>query len=429
MYINTLISLQENMQTYGVNGQKLNGHVTITTPGMIRCYVQNLKSVSDQQLILYAFSSKDNKGVRIGALSAPTVSKETKWRVHEKNVMDSGIKACDIDAVAVVKEGHNMRETDTVLLGFIRNQYSINPILQNLLPTTATDSEPIVTQQVEALNVLEHTSHEIMPQQIQEIQEVIDDGMCKINEDIPEETPNKDIPQDHYINRMLQEAYLNKQGLDAIHDNSYARGWKAQKQPTSQETPEEIDYLEEIEKKLKDIQARLKDSKGLEEQIKKFQSSELKQDNRHPDDGIEELAQRLSSLKTNIIANSQDCNAPRLNGNLATIYNQALPIQPFQYRQEDIDWVKIDFADLKGICELPKGWGTQPFVTFSYYKYKEILLGKTRASGTYCLGIPDIYHPERQELLNTDVKVQKFMCRQNVKPTIGEYGYWVISLS
>ncbi len=43
MYVNTLISLQENIPTYGVEGKTVTGHVTISTPGIIKCYVQNLK--------------------------------------------------------------------------------------------------------------------------------------------------------------------------------------------------------------------------------------------------------------------------------------------------------------------------------------------------------------------------------------------------
>ena len=135
MYINTLIGLEENMPTYGINGKKVNGHVSITTPGIIKCYVQNLNLKGEKALELYAFSSKDDRGVRIGELISPTESKETRWRVDEQDIMNSGLKIKDIDAVAVVKEGDSMRNTDTVLIGFARNKYTINAILQELLPT------------------------------------------------------------------------------------------------------------------------------------------------------------------------------------------------------------------------------------------------------------------------------------------------------
>ena len=58
MYVNTLISLEENMPTYGINSKRLNGHVTLSSPGIIRCYVQNLNTLDTKQLILYVFSSK-----------------------------------------------------------------------------------------------------------------------------------------------------------------------------------------------------------------------------------------------------------------------------------------------------------------------------------------------------------------------------------
>lgn len=63
MYVNILITLQENLSTYGIDGKKVTGHVTLNSPGLIKCYVQNLrKSTNGQTYALYAFSKAKDKG-------------------------------------------------------------------------------------------------------------------------------------------------------------------------------------------------------------------------------------------------------------------------------------------------------------------------------------------------------------------------------
>ena len=70
MYVNELITLQENASTYGEPGKSLSGHITMRSPGRIMCYVQNLQKQSPGNTYgLYLFSKARNKGVRIGELS------------------------------------------------------------------------------------------------------------------------------------------------------------------------------------------------------------------------------------------------------------------------------------------------------------------------------------------------------------------------
>ena len=130
MYVDTLITLQENLTTYAVDGKKVSGHVTINSPGMIKCYVQNLKGFeSGHEYMCYVFSKAHNKGVRIGALST---QKESRWRVNEKDVAGSGLSLSDLDAVAIVAE-NGMRGTDTVLMGFKNNRYMIIPLIDDMV--------------------------------------------------------------------------------------------------------------------------------------------------------------------------------------------------------------------------------------------------------------------------------------------------------
>lgn len=129
MYVNTLITLQENFSTYGLDGNKVTGHVILNSPGLIKCYVQNLKqSISGQTYALYVFSKDKDKGVRVGALSS---NKETKWMVEAKDIGGSGITLEEVDGVAIVSED-NQRGADTILMGFKNNRYMIIPLIDQI---------------------------------------------------------------------------------------------------------------------------------------------------------------------------------------------------------------------------------------------------------------------------------------------------------
>ncbi len=639
MYMNSLISLEENMPTYGINGKRVNGHVVISTPGMIKCYVQNLNPLEGKQLILYVFSSKENRGCRIGRLASPEESKETRWRIDEKDVMDSGIVAKDIDAAAIIREGNNMRDTDTVLVGFARNQYRIHSILQGLLPTHHKQPQPMAettgapgapqipgmpgtpqmpgapgvpgtpqmpgapgvpgapqmpgtpgvpgTPQMpgtpgvpgapqmlmdeeidipeyvteipqipvdEEIDIPEYVTEIPQPQvdeeidipgyiselpgepvdeellmpghmhmgQIEEAQDLeeieieydhmnwnennldnYDNNNWNNNNNYANNVSHNNIANNYYnttipphtqvapqsmphspyasqgmphspyapqsmphspyapntipsdvngadrreginydekgpkntIERVLQETYIKQQAYRDFNDTFYNKRSRDEKK-TDEETPEEVNYLEEIEKKLKDIQARLKGSEILEQEIKRFQTLEFidrteyedKKNNNTTDTQIEELAKKLAALKSSITASQTQTHGGKSDSGVEVIYRNAPKTQPFEYQADHIDWTKISLSDLANVSGLPRGWETQPFVTFSYYKYNEILLGKEQNTDQYYIGIPDIFHPERKGLLQPEDKVQRFACRKNIAPEIGEYGYWLISL-
>ncbi len=131
MYVNNLISLQENISTYGIDNSKVTGHVTLSSPGMIKCYVQNLKSLpSGNHYVFCIFSKSHSKGIKVGKLGT---EKETKWLVDEKNILESGLKLEEIDGVALVAE-HEMRGAEAVVVGFSKDRYMLLSIVDSLFP-------------------------------------------------------------------------------------------------------------------------------------------------------------------------------------------------------------------------------------------------------------------------------------------------------
>lgn len=523
MYVNTLISLQENISTYGIDGKKVTGHVTITTPGIIKCYVQNLKQGDLRPFIFYAFSSEQNKGVRIGQVGT---SKETKWVIDEKDVKGSGITAAQIDGIALVKEGEGMRGTDTVLVGYKNNRYMLIPILETIIPqgksmtmnsgkgsentqggpgpvivsktpnnvpapsvsmpqgpgpvivsknpnnvptppviipeepgpviipecpdnsshfpvnilegseavTTSEDSnnksqsdKKIPSQPCNCLgkeeikemsSTKQREQEELNSTQIKdeasELKKIVESianrqkerrGSGGIEEQINKIREMTETSQEELkspIQKALEARYIRQQ---EIRGNAYIEETQIKERESfeeeikfpEEESIEEIDYLQEIEKKLKDIQTRLKASNLLQGSTRKFEGK--LQDEKRED------------------------SLPKA---LEVIYREGEQIEGFVQEGEDIEWVKIPYSEFIKIPSLSYEWCTQPFITFSVYKYNEILLGKSVINDTYFVGIPDIYHPERKAILSTDKKVESFLCRRNTGPVIGEYGYWII---
>ncbi|WP_456297753.1 DUF6128 domain-containing protein [Cellulosilyticum ruminicola] len=183
-----------------------------------------------------------------------------------------------------------------------------------------------------------------------------------------------------------------------------------------EESPEEIDYLEEIERKLQDIQSRLKKEANKERQIVSEEVTKTLETKVSQADSERNQKQEDSRTKRNISTST-----------LAEIYAKGEVVESFIQEEADTQWVKIPYREFLKIPNLSYEWCTQPFITFAYYKYNEILLGYN-GEGKYYLGVPDIYSPNRQSILSDPIKVTGFLCRQNMQPANGEYGYWIIPL-
>ncbi|MGL6175261.1 MAG: hypothetical protein ACRC1P_11710 [Cellulosilyticaceae bacterium] len=153
MYLNTLICLEENVGGYGKNQRKPSGHVTISTPGIIKCYVQDLIGLTDKKYVLYVVSKKNSKAIRIGELNDPCQNKQSTWKVAIENIEGSGIDGKDLDAAAVVVEGDVIGSTDNVLVGYCKDKYLITSMLEQALPKKTkpqpTPAAPIVKVDVQ----------------------------------------------------------------------------------------------------------------------------------------------------------------------------------------------------------------------------------------------------------------------------------------
>ena len=133
MYLNTLICLEENVAGYGKNSAKPSGHITIMSPGVVKCYVQNLRQLPKEYTV-YLISKNQNKAVRIGSINPECMNKQTTWKVDLNNLQGTGVKGKDIDSAAIVVEGNSIGNTDTILIGYVQGKYLITSMLESALP-------------------------------------------------------------------------------------------------------------------------------------------------------------------------------------------------------------------------------------------------------------------------------------------------------
>lgn len=153
MYLNTFIGLEENVTGYGAKQKRPSGHVTISTPGVIKCYVQDLRPLSTKDYVLYAMG-KDKKAVRLGKLNSPSQNKQTLWNIDIDNVNGQNINAKDIDCVAVVIEGESIGNTDTIMIGHMKDKYLITSLLEMALPKKKVEKEVFTPQKVATVELV-----------------------------------------------------------------------------------------------------------------------------------------------------------------------------------------------------------------------------------------------------------------------------------
>lgn len=640
--VSTLICLEENIQGYARKDQKLTGHLIISLQGLMRCYVQNLDKRSNANYALYLFSQSKNKAIRVGSFNVDDYNREKIWQVNVRNVLDSGVRATEIDAAGIVEEGEDLRNTHVVLIGYQRNKYSISSILEQALPyvknifdkvtrphnhnttgdtqvakstqnsgttsgsaatgsisnpsvpstthITGTTTGTIVTpaagtttgavaipgiQGTQGTQGTQATSGATstpftpsipsipstpgtqgtmgtsgtigMPgitsttgtqgttsttgtmgtpsttgtqgaittpstQSSQSVQQsnigMIEAGIGLTEEGIgltekgiglteegiglteegigmleaefgqtgasnaqgtmgkvtstagsttagsstgtTNSTGKADSNREVQIERLVNESMKEKSLSEFVEDikkelmkilkedgqDQPHQGYEKEPErvkPKRQEigleqeanleqeiktkletsyvqedyneqTEEEANYLREIERKLKDIQDRLRNT-DIYNEVK--------------ENSLYEPTKDLEALDRSI----QDPEDAKIE----EIYESAQKVTPFKDESINISWAKISLAELISLPRLSYEWCTQPFITFAYYKYNHLLLGKDNNLNQYYVGIPDIYHPDRRYVLSSE-QIDKFICCENIEPQIGEYGYWIIRL-
>lgn len=472
MYLNTFIGLEENVTGYGARQKRPSGHVTITTPGIVKCYVQDLRPLATKEYILYALG-KDKKAVRLGKLNDPSQNKQTIWNIDIENVNAQNISAKDIDCVAILIEGEDIGSTDTIMMGYAKDKYLITSLLEPSLPRKITPKpetkmtakvEPVISK-TEASSMLHQPAPKpvAVPQTVSEVMPEVQ-SVANRNQAIAPE-PKKESGIEICAKDIEElKLSLSKQLKFIVDDQEREANTKREDEHNAVNNAEDT-----LAKQLQSLMAEPKKQGSkdlgsvLEEFIRAQEISETASDGvsleevavtntfaaTEENDYLEDLEEKLKKLQMTLEKQDEpvetmsednspsfyECEAckkkqePFLKDNKFSrakeIFEDSTPATPFKMRSEPISWVMMSTAELMSLPQFSYEWCTQPFITYCYHKFNHLILGKDNDIEQYYIGIPDIYHSTRKYILELD-KVESFKCVENKSPSAGDYGYWIV---
>ena len=552
MYLNTLICLEENVAGYGKSNKNPSGHVTIMSPGIIKCYVQNLRDIPGEYTV-YLISKSQNKAIRLGNLNTEDGNKQTTWKVDLDNLEGTGVKGKDIDCVAIVVEGESIGKTDTVLIGYTKDKYLITTMLESALPKRPTKptspaipiTKPVIKPTIKPTEPEENCECEpcgcgceeqpgmnkpakpgegpgpvIIP-----TPDSNKPGMnkpAKLGEGpgpviIP--TPDSNKPGMNKPAKpgegpgpvIIPTPDSNKPGMNKPAKPGEGPGpviiptpdknqpakpgegpgpvimpMPGENEPEEPEdgigpvimpTPDEDDlgegydqrYQDEIKvlTRLQNLFSESSDKEMLARRVQSIiedsvkplsQSTSFNQNranavphkNREDEEQqyLNEIENVLKSIQNNMNAAKDEKKSPfneketvenekvedkedeeqDIKGDLLRvrdIFTDSSEIEPFEEKDEEIDWVRISMAELISMPQFSYEWCTNPFVTYCYHKFGFLILGRDKNIEQYYIGIPDIYDTKRKFILSID-KIESFRGRSNKALQPGDYGYWIV---
>jgi uncharacterized protein DUF6128 len=110
------------------------------------------------------------------------------------------------------------------------------------------------------------------------------------------------------------------------------------------------------------------------------------------------------------------------------IFKEYPKMKPFEGKYSDIEWIRIEPAD---IIYFPiESWllTNNTFLLNAYRKYKHLILGRNmdcdRGKPYFILGVPGIYYP-KDKVAAYFYGFKDFICCSGAKTKSGEYGYWI----
>ena len=480
MYLNTLICLEENVGGYGKNGERPTGHITITSPGIVKCYVQNLRQLPKEYTV-YLISKNQNKAVRLGNINVCDGNKQVTWKVDLNNINGTGLKGTDIDSAAVICEGDSIGNTDTILIGYTQGKYLITSMLESALPKKTaqapqkpetSDPAPKVTVKKEPKIETQTIVKEAIEEQPnietkQELNEKVEEEpKVEVKEEVQEE--KKEEPQEE----LTAEIVMPEEGTGSIitpdiegpgpvilpnpspdvNSPEKEGGCNDQENGCKIYVPLfEDGNVTEVEL-LRNLQEAFSNTSNKEELAKKIERIiyesvtpiHLESQMRPADNEVDQEEEKYLNQIESVLKNIQDNIGEELKekktlledepsiykedmARVRDLFNDSDAIEPFEKKDPHIEWVRISMPELISIPQLSYEWCTNPVITYCYQKFGFLILGKDQEIEQYYIGIPDIYDTKRDFILSID-KIEAFRGQQEKHLQPGDYGYWIVRI-
>ncbi|MCT4597078.1 MAG: DUF6128 domain-containing protein [Vallitalea sp.] len=234
------------------------------------------------------------------------------------------------------------------------------------------------------------------------------------------------------INKNNVEPSYQKQNHEYINEKESHKEIIEEAQPEEKTVDDNKDTVINNKEKIsnKDIVENEKDIK-VDIEVKDKTNKNIINENKVIDDKvnkpieINDIGNQTFDIMKNHFDNEE---LRRIHNNL---FNNYPNINPFECKQEDKQWIRIEPAD---IIYFPlDSWmlTNNTFLLNAYQKYKHLILGRDKNSfpnqSFLILGVPGIYYPKNKVAAHF-YGFNDFECCSKAKTKVGEYGYWIKSI-
>lgn len=431
MSFNTLIIMNEDAPGYGQRSRSPSGYCKLSMPNRLTCYVQGLRQLPKGQTYrLYLMSKAKEESVAIGRFEVgESRKKEVRWTIDPANINNSKITAKEIDGALILIEGEDASEFKVSLVGFAREPYS----WINMIKT------PPVIEQVKAVSFPKTADNKVVAELDCKVADnkVVAELDCKV----ADKRAADELGCKRADNKVADELECERVNDKVEDENTFN---KQIRDIDSAQIIEDLTYLrtclndvvllrEEVER----LSLKLESfTRGIYQDIsnkveEEFLRCKVEQENQNEgqieDQYVNKVLQKLKEANQGDCLEDEAAKYEIAEKRMNQVFKESMPINPFEKPDATIKWVRITQSELISFPHIMYKWATQPLLTNSYNKYKHFILGQDERSNQYYLGIPDIFHPNKRDILDIE-KIEGFHCCRNIPPRVGEHGYWIATL-
>lgn len=412
MYFNTLIIMNEDTPGYGQKSRSPSGYCKLTTPNRLICYVQGLKRLPKGQTYkLYLMSKQEEQSIAIGRFEVEeSGNRELRWTIDPSDINNSKVNAQQVDGALIVVEGQNLQSIKVPLVGFAQEPYSWVGLMKRKFDNkTEVIQEENLTRQdlTKQPKVTQPATGQTQPVTDQSSPQLIQPTTGQSSQ--PTQPAMVQSPQQSPMGESLaKNISLLKEELSNLYSETLADNISLLKDELLQA------YSESLAQSIAPFQEEIEMLKQQVEELKAQLANQIP-------------SQTINEPEAETMPQDNDMARYSLKQKMEDMFEKSIPMNPFELNEPHVKWVRITKPELMSLPQLPYEWKIQPFITQSYYKYKHFILGRDSEAMQYYLGIPDIFHPSKRNILEID-KIESFKCCRNTSPRVGEHGYWIVRL-
>jgi len=443
-YDRAFITLKQERGDYSINGKAAMGSSIIESKGhngKVSMIVQNLKPRVLYRCYLIRVNNGKALGISLGTVPVDARgSGQVRKEVDARDVEGSGFPLEDFNVVALIVPRD--KELIVPLAGYRKDDVKWKDSFTEYKPGTPRQrpaETPVMTDKaveipeapMDTENIEEEPETPITNENAQEEPEtpVTDENiqeepeMPVTAETIEEAPETSDMAKDVQEEQDISASNENQWKHILIHDDAYIPDNTAELNKDNDSQDESQDLAKN-------------DADGFTAEASEGKEPDIHEEFRAM---IQRFNKELEELKyyTFLTEEEQEAykavtaevNKKTTPDSLKDIFEIYESLSPFDHQSRPVKWVRITTKELK---YLPVDYHllmSSPFVASAYRQYQHLILGYVDDNWgrQYILGIPERYDPE-YKTKTLRMGFNQFKCCENVRPQVGECGYWLMGI-